>query len=86
MAGGTFSKRGGVAVEGLHPAHMALQSLSRRALTVLLASVPAARSAASGCQTAARRCLQPHEARILLAILNDGDVTARTLGLLGILI
>ena len=86
MAGGTFSKRGGVAVEGLHPAHMALQSLSRRALTVLLASVPAARSAASGCQTAARRCLQSHEARILLAILNDGDVTARTLGLIVMLI
>ena len=78
MAGGTFSKRGGVAVEGLHPAHMALQSLSRRALTDLLDSVPASRLAALGCQTAARRSLQPHETRVLLAMRNDGDVTART--------
>lgn len=67
----------GVALESLHPGTVALAKLPRRALADLRATVPDAALALLGCQPAARRVLKPHEARVLIAMLHQGDAALR---------
>lgn len=74
----------GVASESLHPGRVALATLSRRALADLQARVPDAALARLGRQPAARRVLKPHEARVLIAMLHQGDDASRIEVLLGL--
>ncbi len=74
----------GVASESLHPGKVALATLPRRALADLQAKVPDAVLARLGRQPAARRVLQPHEARVLIAMLHQGDAASRIEVLLGL--
>lgn len=74
----------GVASESLHPGTVALGTLPRRALADLRATVPDAALALLGRQPAARRVLKPHEARVLIAMLHQGDAASRIEVLLGL--
>ena len=74
----------GVVSESLHPGKMALATLPKRALADLRATVPDATLALLGRQPAARRVLKPHEARVMIAMLHDGDATSRIEVLLGL--
>lgn len=74
----------GVASESLHPGKVALTTLSRRALADLQSTVPASMLLRLGLQPAARRILKSHEARVLLAVLHQGDVASRIEVLLGL--
>jgi Hint domain/Nidogen-like len=74
----------GVASESFHPGKMALAHLSRRALADLRATVPDDDLARYARQPAARRVLKPHEARVMLAMLHQGDAASRIDVLLGL--
>lgn len=74
----------GVASESLHPGTLALATLPKRALADLQATVPDATLALLGRQPAARRILKSHEARVMLAMLHQGDAASRIEVLLGL--
>jgi Hint domain len=74
----------GVASESLLPGKVALATLSKRALADLRGSVPDATLQLLGRQPAARRVLRPHEARVLLAMMHQGDASSRVEILLGL--
>ncbi len=74
----------GVASESLHPGKQALDAMSPRVLADLRATVPAADLIRLASLRAARRVLKPHEARVLLAMLHQGDAMSRIGVLLGV--
>lgn len=74
----------GVASESLHPGKVVLDTLSPRVLRDLQATIPEATLAALGRQPSARRVLKLHEARVLLAMLHQGDAASRLEVLLGL--
>lgn len=74
----------GVASESLHPGNQALGALTPRVLADLRAHVADADLARLAAQPVARRVLKPHEARVLLALMHQGDATSRLNVLLGV--
>jgi hypothetical protein len=74
----------GVVSESMQPNAVALDGLSTRALADLRRTVPEQQMAHLCLQPAARRILMPHQARVLLAMLHQGDASSRIEVLLGL--
>ena len=74
----------GVISESMHPGPDVLQGLPARALADLRGTVSERQLSRLCLQPAARRILMPHQARVLLAMLHQGDASSRIDVLLGL--
>lgn len=75
---------GGVVSESMLPDAVVLQRLPARALADLRGTVSDRQLRKLCLQPAARRILMPHQARVLLAMLHQGDMASRIEVLLGL--